>query len=123
MNIANYKRYRNKVNHLIEIAEKLHHQEMFQENKNNLTITWSLIKNIWENNYTKSCGPFLDGNNTITDKAKISNMFNNFFTNIGVNLAKQIPKSNHGPWKYLEGSYLHGMFFQTSFTNRRLHYY
>ena len=124
MNVANYERYRNKVNHLIKIAEKLHHQEMFQENKNNLTKTWSLIKNIiWKNKYTKSCGQFLDGNYTITDKAKISNMFNNFFTNIGVNLANQIPKSNHGPRKYLEGSYLHSMFFQTSFTNRSIHYY
>ena len=113
MNIANYKRYRNKGNHLIKIAEKLHHQEMFQENKNNLTKTWSLLKNIiWKNKYTKSCGQFLDGNNTITDKAKISNVLNNLFTNIGVNLANQIPKSNHGPRKYLEGSYLHSMFFK-----------
>ena len=81
MNIANYKRYRNKVNHLIKIAE-----EMFQENKNNLTKTWSLIKNIiWKNKFNKSSGQFLDCNNTITDKAKISNMFNNFFTKIGVN--------------------------------------
>ena len=50
MNFANHKRYRNKVNYLIKIAEKLHHQQMFQENKNNLTKTWSLIKNIiWKN--------------------------------------------------------------------------
>ena len=111
MNIANYKRYRNKVNPLIKIAEKLHRQEMFQENKNNLTKTWSLINDIiWTNKNTKSCGQFLYGNNTITDKAKISNMFNNFFINIGVNLANQIPKSNHEPRKYLEGSYLHSMF-------------
>ena len=52
---------------------------------------------ICKNNHTKSCGQSLDGNNRITDKAMISNMLSNFFTNIGVNLANQIPKSNHEP--------------------------
>ena len=33
-------------------------------------------------------------------------------SNIGVNLANQMPKSNHGPRKYLEGSYQHNMFFK-----------
>ena len=50
MNISNYKRYRNKANNLIKIADKLHHQEMFQDNKNNLTKTRSSVKNIRRKN-------------------------------------------------------------------------
>ena len=39
-------------------------------------------------------------------------MFNNFFTDIGVNLPNQIPKSNHGHWKYSEASYVRSKFFK-----------
>ena len=73
-------------------------------------ITYQYIQYVY-----KSCGQFLDGKNTITDKAQVSNMFNNFFTNNSVNLANQIPKSNHKPRKYLEGSYLHNMFYKQKF--------
>ena len=29
-----------------------------------------------------------------------------------MHLTNQIPQSNHGPWRYLEGSYLHNMLFK-----------
>ena len=88
-NISYYKTYRNKLNHILKRAEKVHFQQLFEYHKNDMNKTWTLIKNIvWKNKTNKCCGQFLDGTNVVSDEVKICNMFNDFFTNIGINLAK-----------------------------------
>ena len=63
-----------------------------------------------DQNY-KISGEFLDSNsNIITDKFKISNMFDSFFSNVGINLAKNITPSKHLRKYYLQGSYTNSIF-------------
>ena len=110
-NISYYKTYRNKLNHILKIAEKVHFQQLFEYHKNDMNKTWTMIKNIvWENKTNKCCGQFLDGTNVVSDKVKICNMFNDFFTNIGINLAKNIPNAIHDPSYYLRGSFVDSMY-------------
>ena len=109
-NISYYKTYRNKLNHILKIAEKVHFQQLFEYHKNDMNKTWTLIKNIvWKNKTNKCCGQFLDGTDVVSDKVKICNMFNDFFTNIGINLAKNIPNATHDPSYYLPGSFVDSM--------------
>ena len=51
-----------------------------------------------EEQNSKISGQFLYSNsNVITDKLKISNMFNSLFSDVGINLAKNITPSKHHP--------------------------
>ena len=107
-----YQTYRNKLTHLLKRAEAMYYQQQFEECINNIFKTWSLIKClIWKNKNSKISGQFLDSNsNVITDKHKISNMFNLFFSNVGINLAKNIKPSKYPPVHYLHGNYTNSMF-------------
>ena len=51
-NISYYKTYRNKLNHILKIAEKVHFQnfQLFEYHKNDMNKTWTLINNIVWNN-------------------------------------------------------------------------
>ena len=111
-NKLTYRTYRNKLTHLLKRAEKIHYQQQFEDCKNNIFKTWSLIKClIWKSKNSKISGQFLDSNsNVITDKLKISNMFNSFFSNVGINLAKNITPSKYPPEYYLQGSYTNSIF-------------
>ena len=55
----------------------MYFQQQYEESKNNIFKTWSLIEClIRKNKNSKISGQFLDSNsNVITDKHKISNMF------------------------------------------------
>ncbi len=45
-----YKKFRNKLNHLLRISEKQHIQQLFEENKNDLRRIWATIKQIINKN-------------------------------------------------------------------------
>ena len=111
-NKLTYRIYRNKLTHLLKRAEKIHNQQQFDECKNNIFKTRSLIKClIWKSKNSKISGQFIDSNSNVnTDKLKISNMFNSFFSNVGINLAKIITPSKHPPEYYLQGSYTNSTF-------------
>lgn len=58
-------------------------------------ITWKLIKEIINKIKSRSELPynFLKKDNSISDPLEIANYFNEYFVNIGSNLAKKIPES------------------------------
>ena len=106
--VSYYKTYRNKLYHIL--AEKVHFQQLFECNKNDMNKTWTLKQNIvWKNKTNKRCGQFLDGTNVVSDKVKICNMFNDLFTNIVIDLAKNIPNTTHDPSYNLCGSFVDSM--------------
>ena len=109
-NVSYYKTYRNKLYHILKTAEKVHFQQLFECNQNDMNKTWTLKKNIvWKNKTNKRCGQFLDGTNVVSDKVKICNMFNDLFTNIVIDLAKNIPNTTHDPSYNLCGSFVDSM--------------
>ena len=45
-NASYYKTYRNKLNYILKIAEKVHFQKLFEYYENDMSKTWTLNKNI-----------------------------------------------------------------------------
>ena len=97
-----YKMFRNKLTSLMRNSEKCYFEEQFNKNKSNLKKSWTLIKKII--NKQKCCQnhEFLIDNITISDKREIANRFNDYFTNIGPTLSRNIPSNSADPMQYLE---------------------
>ena len=87
-----YKQYRNKLTNLLKCAEKKHYAELLESNKSNLN----------KKRNQKSQSKFKLSDNSITSDAYvISENFNDFFVNIGHNLAKRIPQTDISPNHYM----------------------
>ncbi len=87
-----YKRYKNKVTYLLRVAEKCYYTELLDKHKNDAKETWKILnKCIKTNTYSSLPSSFLDNNKHLSDAKEIANGFNNFFVNVGPNLAKNIP--------------------------------
>ena len=101
-NIRQYKDYRNILHRLLRQAEREHYNELLNINKTNLRKQWAVIKQVL--NKIKPDGlpnKFNIDNNVISDKYKISEAFNNFFVNIGPNLAKNISNNTDDPISFM----------------------
>ena len=70
----------------------MYYHTIFDKYKNNIKGTWSTIKSLLNRVRVKSEFPeyFMIENKLESDKSTISNKFNEFYTNIGPNLAKEI---------------------------------
>jgi hypothetical protein len=110
-NETRYKKHKNKLCHLIKMTERLYYQDVLNENKQNLKYSWKILKQIIG---TKSCTgiskEFMVDGVTTSQKELIANKFNEFFTNIGCNLADQIPSVAVKPTQYLKGNYVTFLF-------------
>lgn len=88
-NEKNYKVYRNKFNKIKRNAKKMYYSNKLNELKGNLRHTWKLINEIINKTKSRSELPsnFLKEDNLISDPLEIANYFNEYFVNIGPNLA------------------------------------
>jgi hypothetical protein len=79
--------------------------------KSNLKNTWKLLKEIInkKKNANISKKFYLNGS-LITDNKVIAQQFNNFFSNIGPNLAANIPNSNTTPISFMPNRVAHSIF-------------
>ena len=92
LNKTEYAKYRNELTQLLRKQHINYYESLIQESKNNLTKTWNIIKSVINNKRTMSkCSKFVNNNITMSDDLEIANHFNNYFANIGPNLAKVIP--------------------------------
>ena len=82
---------------LIREAKKNHYDQCFHKFKNDIKKTWQTIKTIINKNSNKSEFPssFRMNDTIITDKQQIANSFNQYFTEIGPNLASSINTSTN----------------------------
>ena len=113
-NIQEYKRYRNKLSHIIRISKKRYYKEKFAEMHNNLKKTWELINEVINKRNSKKSLPnkFYQGNEEITDPVNIAETFNKYFVDVGPNLAQKIPKPAK-PFKTYLGRTVSESFFVT----------
>ena len=116
-----YKRYRNKLNFTLKYAEKKHYTDLLNSNKDNIKKTWQIMKNIVNRNKTRKVhNKFKMGDGSIISVGTlISNKFNGFFTNIGPNLAKKIPRQDISHLDFL-GPALVNSIFLTHVTNAEI---
>ena len=87
-----YKKYKNKLVKILKTAEKLYYNDLLQENINCRKKTWSILNSIIKTRQYSSntSDTYVYDNKEIRGSINIANGFNEFFTNIGVNLAKNI---------------------------------
>ena len=116
-NEIKYKTYKNRLNHVIKAAKKVYYENQFLKYKNDIKMTWQTINEVLINrSKTKSKLPdtFLqkDSNTNLTNPVDIANKCNEYFVNVGPQLAKKIPKVNDISYEdYLKGNYVESMFF------------
>ena len=82
--------------------------------KTNVKETWKILNEAINKRKNKPTCPeyFIKNNKIISKKEDIANEFNNFFTNVGPNLAKNIPlpQTDTPIYDYLEEIIKHTMF-------------
>ena len=87
---------------------------MLEKQKTNVKETWKILNNANNKRYNNPTCPgyYIKNNKRISSKKHIANGFNNFFTNVGPNLAKNIslPENYATIYDYLERKEEHTMF-------------
>ena len=88
---------------LIKIAERKYYADLLENNKSNLKKTWNILKTIINKKKVHKVNEnFKLSDDSITsDKMVISENFNEFFVNVGYNLAKRIPNVNVSPRDFM----------------------
>ena len=112
-NERDYKIYQNKLNHLTRLAKKNYYSKRLDQAGNDIKSTWNTINELLGRVKSKSRLPvsFLNNNNEeVCDSKLIANDFNDYFVNIGPNLAKKFNQGSDGFYKFLKGSYDDSMF-------------
>ena len=109
--IINYKRYRNKLNYLINVAEKTYYQYELHKHKGNLKNTWKTLKGIiGKKEVVTTIDQLLIEDKLTKNKQNIADTFNEYFTNTDPQLAEEIPFVQGSPNQYLKGVYINSMF-------------
>ena len=108
--LSQYTKYKNKLNHIIKLAKKIYYAEQFIKHKQNPKMMWKTLNELLNKptKNTKLSKTFVESNSLklIEDPHKIANKFNDYFINIGPNLAKKINSDDDDTFvKYLNGSY------------------
>ncbi len=100
----------------IRLPKKRYYEIIFLKFKDDIRGTWKTINGILNKTKRKKSFPlfFKDGENITTDPSVITNKFNTFFTNIGLNLSsKIIMPQNKNFHNYLTQNINHNFQFQT----------
>ena len=110
-----YTTYRNKLKKVLFKAEQEHYSQLLEANKSNMKKTWTILKQIInKKKYSKTQAQFkLNDDTLISDKSVISEKFNDFFIDVGPNLAKKIPVQTITPEQYLKNQIQSSIFLET----------
>lgn len=101
--LTKYKFYRNKITQLLKVSKQNYYHNYFIANSKNIKKTWAGIKELitLKPNGFNSPSKIVVGNNVITDSKAIASAFNKYFSDIGRNLAEEIPQVNIDPLDFL----------------------
>ena len=101
-----YKRYKNKLTSILRHCEKSYYGTILEQNRNDIKATWSVLNSVIKNQSVSRSMPneFENANgHIIKGKANIAHGFNDFFTNVGPNLAQHIKSEKENVYTYLKG--------------------
>lgn len=88
-----YKIYKNKLTCIIRAAKKKYHYKLLEINRNNAQGVWAILNNIINRRSTCSkmyAHYFINEDQTLDNMADVVNNFNQYFVNIGPQLARKI---------------------------------
>lgn len=91
-----YKKFRNKLTHLLDISKKQYFSKLFNISKSDPKTLWKNAEKVinFKKNKQNSVNVIEHNGELITDHTKITNIFNNYFVSVGNNLSKDIPNKN-----------------------------
>ena len=88
---AEYRRLKNRVNHSIKASKKNYYHSYFEDNVGKAKATWNGINSLLSRKKSVAfASKLITGDTVITDPQELSNTFNQYFTEIGPNLAANI---------------------------------
>ena len=113
-NEKTYKRYKNKLNHIIQLSKRLYYEEQLIRYKNNSKMIWKTLNNVLNRKQKTKELPreFImeDSSKKIIDPNEIANTFNEYFINIGPKVASKIKNTTNATFNnYMENK--NTMFF------------
>jgi Reverse transcriptase (RNA-dependent DNA polymerase) len=89
--------FRNALKNELRKAEKQYYRNEFQTRSNNIKATWQLINGLLntgrDSNAAQGISSIIHDNIKYSNRSQIVNLFNNFFTSVGLDLAAKIPSS------------------------------
>jgi len=99
-----YIHFRNLYNKLRRTAKQNYYKDLFEKYQYNIKKTWGVINTLIgrTNNKNTISDIFNVDSQTITDHEQIANEFNNFFTNIGMKYANEIPDPIYPHTHYMQ---------------------
>ena len=118
LNSNAYKEFKRNLDKEMNNAKRSYYEDKLNENKSNIKKFWEIIKELTkgsESSQYPSC--FHDADTIITDELDIANRFNDFFTNVGPNLAREIPNAISYLDYQLPGNYPHSFFLEPTCKN------
>ena len=107
-----FKIYRNKLNHLIKLAKRNYYNKLFSVHVNNGKRIWYGIKPSIqvETHVNQHVNKIVIDNREIVDQESMVNVFNEFFANIGSNLASSIPSVTHTAGEFMPSAICDSLF-------------
>ena len=98
---------------VLRMSKQEYYTKILNKHKNNIKETWNILRNV-PGSSTANTFPnsFVIDNKLISNENDIVNDFNNFFTNIGPDLAKNISNTSNKHFiDYLGTSVTESIFF------------
>ncbi len=86
-----FRHFRNVVSNSLKISKCDYYTALILENKNKPKLMWKYLKELLPGNAKPSPKGLLIDGQIITDPKCMSNVFNNYFTSIGQELASKLP--------------------------------
>ena len=114
-NINEYKLFRNKLNKTLHNAERNHYHNLLEEHKSDLKKSWNILKTVINKKVHKKNPAYFRYNNSILkDKEVIAERFNDFFVNVGPQLARKIQTCNKSPLDYMHNKVMDSFYISPS---------
>ena len=118
-NVQKWKRYRNILNNVIKEAQRKHYQNLIKQHNNNCIGLWKTLGNmICKRNKVTKINRLRIDNRIINDPVQIANGLNDFFTNIGTELASKFQNTNENEFrKFMGENSIHSMYLHKTNPN------
>jgi len=103
-----YKAYKNKLTKILRLRKETYYSSCLEENKGNMKGTWKIINGLIRKKVNEDAYPkfIIKDNRCIDKKQDVAEEFNDFFVNVGLNLARDIvePKEKNGLDELIENN-------------------